>query len=96
MIITARITDLAAFGAYGQAAAALVAEMGGEYIVMRPAQSVTLEGAWDDNIKTVVSKWPDYETAYAFWTSEAYAKVKKLREKAATDVTVRLHDMAPA
>lgn len=95
MIITARITDPVRFIEYGKAAGQLVASMGGEYIVMRPSTSETLEGDWDEENKTVVSKWPSFDAARAFWNSPEYAEIKKLRDGAAI-VTVRLHNMAPA
>ncbi len=92
MIITARITDAARFIEYAKQAAALVQEMGGQYLLVRPRQAETLEGDWDEEEKLVISRWPDAETARAFWNSDRYRDIKRLRDGAAK-VTVRLYDM---
>jgi len=89
MIITAKIHDRAAFlEGYGPAAAALVEEFGGRYVLRGPGAH-TLEGDFPDGASVVISEWPDKEAALAFWNSDAYAKVKILREGIA-DVQVTL------
>ena len=85
MVIRCRISDRAAFGAYGQAAAALVARMGGRYLV-RGGGNETLEeglGPRDLGAVNVISVWPSREAALAFWHSPEYAEVRKLREDCA-------------
>lgn len=79
MIITAHVHDRDAFLAgYGPAAARLVAEHGGEYILRAPGAS-TLEGPDQDGASVAVSKWPDRAAALRFWNSPEYAAVKTLR-----------------
>ena len=80
LVITAHISDRAAFMAgYGPKAAALIERFGGEYVVRAPGAS-QLEGEGWDGASVVVSAWPDRAAAEAFWHSEAYAEVRKLRE----------------
>lgn len=87
MVILAEINDPQGFREYATQAAKLVAEFGGEYIVM--GDSDLLEGTWPDETRTVVSKWPSKAQAEAFWHSPRYAEIKKLRDGKAT-VRVRL------
>ncbi|MFM7066748.1 MAG: DUF1330 domain-containing protein [Gammaproteobacteria bacterium] len=86
MVIRCRISDRAAFAAYGQAAAALVARMGGRYLV-RGGGNETLEeglGPRDREAVNVISVWPSREAALAFWNSPEYAEIRKLREPCST------------
>ncbi len=78
MIIEAEIEDAAQFKKYALAAAELVAEFGGEYIV-RAAPPIALEGDWPNERKLVISKWASQRQALAFWNSSKYAKIKELR-----------------
>ena len=79
MIITARIADRAAFiSGYGPAAAKLVAQFGGCYVLRGPGATL-LEGDFGDGASVVISEWPDREAALAFWNSPEYAAVKQLR-----------------
>lgn len=78
MVIEAEISDPNKFMAYAKAAAALVEEYGGEYIV-RATPPLSLEGNWSESTKLVISKWPNLREALAFWNSPEYAKIKKLR-----------------
>ena len=67
MIIAAKIHDRDKFRAgYGQAAAKLVHQFGGEYLFLAPGASL-LEGTLEGYSSVVVSKWPDKQTAQAFW-----------------------------
>jgi uncharacterized protein (DUF1330 family) len=89
MIVTAKIHDRASFiSGYGAAAAALVEQFGGRYVLLGPGAEL-LEGDFGDGASIVISEWPDKETARAFWNSPEYAEVKKLRDGAA-DVQVVL------
>lgn len=94
MIITARIHDREGFLAgYGPAAARLVEQFGGRYVLRGPG-AVALEGSDWDGASVVISEWPDKAAALAFWNSPEYAEVRKLREGLA-DVSVLLVE-APA
>lgn len=91
MIVTAAIHDREKFiTGYGAAAADLIGQFGGEYLIRGPGAEL-LEGDFGDGTGVVVSKWPDREAAKAFWNSPQYAEVKKLREGLA-DVQVVLID----
>ncbi|MEM7779434.1 MAG: DUF1330 domain-containing protein [Pseudomonadota bacterium] len=91
MIVTAAIHDREAFiQGYGAAAAELITQFGGEYLLRGPGAEL-LEGDFGEGASMVISKWPDREAAKAFWNSAEYAEAKKLREGLA-DVQVLLID----
>ena len=83
MIITARVLDREAFlRDYGQHAAALVARMGGRYLLRGPGAQ-TLEGPDRDGVSVAVSEWTDRAAALAFWNSAEYQPLKAARERLA-------------
>lgn len=91
MMIMAKITDREKFVAgYGNAAAKLVAQFGGEYEFVLPGATL-LEGCLEGYTSVALSKWPSRDAAMAFWNSAEYAEVKKLRDGIA-DVEVLLVD----
>lgn len=94
MVVLAELTDRDGFMEYAVAAAKLIPQFGGEYIVRGPSESECLEGDWPESLKVVISKWPDMDAARAFWNSPQYAELKKLREGKAR-VQVRLVDGVP-
>lgn len=80
MIISAKISDRDEFiNGYGKAAAALVAQFGGRYVLRAPGVEL-LEGDFGNGASVVISEWPDKQTALTFWNSPEYAQVKKLRD----------------
>ncbi|HEV7233569.1 MAG TPA: DUF1330 domain-containing protein [Sphingorhabdus sp.] len=80
MIVTAKIADRDAFiQGYGTAAAKLVGQFGGKYVLRGPGAEL-LEGRFGDGASMVISEWPDKAAAKAFWNSPEYAEVKKLRD----------------
>lgn len=80
MIVTAQVHDREAFiSGYGAAAAALIPQFGGEYLLRGPGAEL-LEGSWGQGASMVISKWPDRDAARRFWNSPEYAEAKKLRE----------------
>ena len=79
LVISAQINDRERFLAgYAQAAAALTARFGGEYVLRAPGAEV-IEGEHPGG-SVVISRWPDRAAALAFWTSTEYAGVRKLRD----------------
>jgi len=78
IIVEAAIADGERFGAYAKAVPALVTQYGGDYLVLGGEQQA-LEGDWKGK-RIVVHQWPSVEQARAFWFSDAYAEIKKLRE----------------
>lgn len=80
MMIACKIHDRDRFRAgYGQAVAPLVAQYGGEYLIVAPGAEL-LEGTLEGYASVAISKWPDKASAKKFWDSPEYAEVKKLRE----------------
>lgn len=77
LLVTARISDPAAFRAYAREAASLVTAFGGRYRVLGSVAEA-LEGDAPEG-KMVISEWPSVEAARRFWDSAEYAQVKKLR-----------------
>ena len=91
MVIAAKIHERDRFiSGYGQEAAKLVAKFGGEYIFVAPGATL-LEGNLSGYTSMALSKWPNRDAAMAFWQSDEYAEVKKLRDGLA-DVEVLLVD----
>jgi uncharacterized protein (DUF1330 family) len=89
MIVTAKIADRDAFiSGYGAAAAQLVTQFGGKYVLRAPGAQL-LEGDFGDGASMVISEWPDKAAALAFWNSPEYAEAKQLRAGVA-DVQVLL------
>ncbi len=89
LVITARVHDRAAFMAgYAPAAAGLVEQFGGRYVIRAPGAEL-LEGDGMTGASVVVSEWKSRAAAQAFWQSPEYAEVRKLREGLA-DVQVML------
>lgn len=95
MIVMARIKDRAAFlSGYAPAAAELVEQFGGRYLVRAQGAEI-LEGGLEPGASVVISAWPDKATIKKFWHSPEYAKVSALREGIA-DVDVLIVDELPA
>ena len=89
LIVTAKVYDRERFmTGYAPAAAELLGRFGGRYVIRAPG-AVWLEGDGPDGISVVVSEWPNKAAALAFWNSQEYTAVKRLREGLA-DVTVLL------
>ncbi len=77
MLIRCRIDDAQPFAEYASRAAELVSRFGGRYLV-RGGPVEVLEGEPGDGV-WVVSRWPDAESARAFWNSPEYREVARLR-----------------
>ena len=94
MLVIAQLHDRERFiTGYGRAAAALIPQFGGRYLLRGPGAEL-LEGAFGDGGSVVISEWPDKAAALAFWNSPEYAEAKALRDGLA-DVQVLLIE-APA
>ena len=78
IIVEAVIHDPEKFAAYARVVPDIVAEQGGEYLVLGGQQDA-LEGDWGGT-RLVMHRWPSAEQANAFWHSEAYTAAKPLRE----------------
>lgn len=94
MIVFARVHDRDAFlRGYAPAAARLVEQFGGRYIVRAQGAEV-LEGDLQSGASVVISEWPDRDAIQRFWTSPEYRQAKKLRDGIA-DVDVTIVDTPP-
>ena len=71
------IHDLVKFREYGIQNAALVARLGGKYLVLG-SEGESLEGHAIAG-KKVISEWPTRDAALAYWHSAEYAEIRKLR-----------------
>ena len=78
IIVEAVIHDPEKFAAYARVVPDIVAEQGGEYLVLGGQQDA-LEGNWGGT-RLVMHRWSSAEQASAFWHSEAYTAAKPLRE----------------
>ena len=67
---------------YKKQAAATVAAFDGRYIV-RGGAVRKLEGQWSPS-RLVILEFPSVERAREWWSSEAYAPAKRLRQETAT------------
>jgi uncharacterized protein (DUF1330 family) len=95
MIVLADIRDRDAFMAgYGPAAARLVKQFGGRYLLRAPG-GLVLEGSLAAGQSAVISEWPDRATALRFWNSPEYAEARKLREGLADCQVVLVDDGPP-
>jgi len=80
MIVVANMANREAFIAgYGAAAARLVEQFGGRYLLRGPGAEL-LEGDCGAGASVVISEWPDKAAARRFWESPEYAEAKKLRD----------------
>jgi len=77
IIVEAIVHDPETFSAYAKKVPAIVAQFGGEYIVLGGPQK-SLEGDWSHS-RVVMHRWPSAEQARAFWESDEYAAAKPLR-----------------
>jgi uncharacterized protein (DUF1330 family) len=77
LFVNVTISDPVRFRDYAVANTALVAKLGGKYLVLG-SEGDELEGAALIG-KKVISEWPSREAALAYWHSPEYAEIKKLR-----------------
>ncbi|MGA1579937.1 MAG: DUF1330 domain-containing protein [Luminiphilus sp.] len=77
IIVEAIVHDPETFSAYAKKVPAIVAQFGGEYLVLGGPQQ-SLEGDWSHS-RVVMHRWPSAEQAKAFWESDEYAAAKPLR-----------------
>jgi uncharacterized protein (DUF1330 family) len=81
-IVLVDVTDKEQYSKYTQATPPVIAQFGGKFIV-RGGITATLEGE-EEKRRVVVIEFPSFELAQAFYHSEEYQRVKKLRSGAAT------------
>lgn len=77
IIVDMSISDMAQYKQYMAAAPAAVAAAGGEYLV-RGGRFETLEGQWKPG-RMAMLRFPDFETAKAFYDGEMYRAARAKR-----------------
>jgi uncharacterized protein (DUF1330 family) len=75
------IDDAAAFSAYGKAVASTYGTYGGEILFRGPIVEV-VEGALDirEDTRLLVLEFPSIDKAHAWWNSDEYRSLAKLRQ----------------
>ena len=82
VVVNIDVTDPARYADYIAVAGATVAEFGGEYLA-RGGAAQRLEGSWDPK-RVVILRFDSVDAANAWWTSDAYAGPRAMRQAAAT------------
>jgi len=86
------VTDWSRYREYTKATPAAIERFGGRFIV-RGGEMVTLEGPQETS-RVVIIEFPSLDQAKAFYHSEEYSQVKRLREGAATGQFVAIDGYA--
>jgi uncharacterized protein (DUF1330 family) len=82
IVVQIDVEDLETYERYKELAPPSIREYGGRYIV-RAGATETLEGSWAPN-RFVVLEFPTADAARAWWSSEAYADAKAMRQRSAS------------
>ena len=82
IIVRVQVTDWERYRQYTKATPTVIEKFGGRFIV-RGGETTALEGP-PETARLVVIEFPSLDQAKAFYGSEEYSQVKKLREGAAT------------
>ena len=82
LIARVQVTDWERYREYTRATPAAIAKYGGRFTV-RGGEIIALEGP-PETARVVIIEFPNLDRAKAFYHSEEYSQVKKLREGAAT------------
>ena len=93
LIARVDVTDWNQYREYTKATPAAIERFGGKFIV-RGGELVTLEGP-PETRRVVIIEFPSLERAKAFYHSEEYTRVRKLREGAATGQFFAIDGYAP-
>lgn len=80
VIVDVRITDPARYEDYKKLTPASLLPFDGRFLV-RGGQTELLEGTWKPG-RIVVLEFPSAQKARAWWTSDAYAPAKAIRQSA--------------
>jgi uncharacterized protein (DUF1330 family) len=92
-IVLIEVTDREQYSKYTEATPPVIAQFGGRFIV-RGGKTLTLEGQ-EEKRRAVVIEFPSFERAQAFYQSEEYQQVKKLRSGAATGTFIVIDGRSP-
>ena len=78
VIVQINVTNQINYKEYLNKVTPIVQKFNGEYII-RAGKFEVLLGEWNYS-RTVIVKFPDYETAIKWYNSEEYSPIKKIRE----------------
>ncbi|MDJ0838205.1 MAG: DUF1330 domain-containing protein [Acidobacteriota bacterium] len=81
IIVEISVTDPQLFEDYKKAVPATLTAFGGRFVV-RGGECETLEGNWKPE-RLVVLEFDSVDHARAWWSSEAYSRPKRMRQKSA-------------
>ncbi len=81
VIVRVEVTDPAQYRRYTEKTPATIAKFGGRFLV-RGGEAVTLEGPHESR-RIVILEFPSLEQAKAWYASDDYRNVKRLRVDAA-------------
>jgi uncharacterized protein (DUF1330 family) len=79
IIVDVKITNAVDYENYRKETQGTLGAYEGKFIV-RGGKSETLEGDWETG-RIVVIEFPSVEKAKAWWSSEAYEKIKPIRQR---------------
>lgn len=82
VIVEIETSDASLMAEYRDLARPIVESHGGRYIA-RGGATTTLEGGWDPQ-RIVILEFPSVDAARGWWSSDDYAPVKAMRERAGT------------
>jgi uncharacterized protein (DUF1330 family) len=86
------VHDEERYGDYRTGTEATLTPYGGHFIV-RGGQTECVEGEWDQG-RTVVIEFPSFEQAKAWYRSEAYQQLARIRHEASTGDLVLVEGIA--
>jgi uncharacterized protein (DUF1330 family) len=92
-IVLVEVTDPEQYAKYTRATPPVIAKFGGKFVV-RGGKSATLEGT-EERRRIVVIEFPSAERAQAFYQSDEYQEVKKLRSGAAIGTFIVVEGCPP-
>jgi uncharacterized protein (DUF1330 family) len=93
LLMNADLTDPAGYGEYKTAAAKVVADFGGRFLV-RGGAMAPVEGDWHP--RCVLIEFPSYDDALAFYRSDAYQAVRGIRHRCAESTVLMMQGLSEA
>lgn len=94
VVVQIDVEDAETYERYKELAPPSIAEYGGRYIV-RGGTTETLEGSWTPQ-RFVVLEFPTLEAARAWWSSDAYAEAKAMRQRSASTEMILVEGLSHA
>lgn len=92
LIADIEVRDLTAFSRYTAAAADVIKKFGGRYIALR-GEVKALEGDWNPR-RIAIIEFKDMDTLNAFYESDAYQEISKVRWESADSRFVAIETLS--